>query len=199
MQDLFNQIIKNDIKPFFTGHGYSKKDLNFYKTQGNFINKFNLQKLKANTWDHVMFYINCSIHSTELAQFQSALPTAAPLENKAHFTVRIEQIVPSAPDHYSLTPDTDPDKITAELLLHLEEALTVMQTMNSARAIVDYYMKRTALHLSEETFRYLLHSGDKETAQYYLGQLYSKYGAERRWSIFEKKYGDIFAEYGMEV
>ncbi len=144
-----------------------------------------------------MFYINCSIHSTELAQLQSNPPSAPPLEAMSHFTCRIREISPSAPDRYSLTPDVDPDKLSDELALHLEEALTFMHSMTSARAIVDYYMERAALHLSEETFRFLLQTDDKETAGHYLAQLQFKYGAEPRWAIFERKYGAIFEEYGI--
>lgn len=57
-------------------------------------------------------------------------------------------------------------------------------------------MERAALHLSEETFRFLLHAGDKETAQHYLEQLQLKYEAENRWAIFEKKYAGVWGEYG---
>lgn len=71
-----------------------------------------------------------------------------------------------------------------------------MHTITDARAIVDYYMARVALHLSEETFRFLLQAGDSATAEHYLQQLHSKYGAEKRWAILEKKYQAIWAEYG---
>ncbi|MBT2289031.1 DUF4304 domain-containing protein [Paenibacillus albidus] len=197
MQELFKRIITKDVKPFFSKHGYLKKDLNFYKPDDTLVYKFNIQKSKANTWNHVLFYINCSIHSTELALLQSTPPSAPPLEAKSHFTTRIEQISPSAPDRYSLTPDIDPDKFSDALLLHLQEALTFMHSMTSARAIVDYYMERTALHLSEETFRFLLLAGDTDAAGQYLKQLQLKYGAEKRWAIFEKKYKAIFEEYGV--
>ena len=87
--------------------------------------------------------------------------------------------------------------MAAKISLHLEEAIAFFDTMTSPRAIVNYYMEKVALHLSEETLRFLLHAGDKETAQYYLEQLNLKYGAEKRWSIFEEKYKAIFAEYGI--
>ncbi|MEK8211302.1 DUF4304 domain-containing protein [Paenibacillus sp. FSL L8-0463] len=192
LQELFKAIITKDVKPFFSKHDYLKKDLNFYKPDETLIYKFNIQKSKANTWNHVLFYINCSIHSTELALLQSTPPSASPLEAKSHFTARIREICPSAPDHYSLTPDIDPDQLSDELMLQLEEALTFMHSITSARAIVDYYMARVALHLSEETFRFLLQAGDTEAAGQYLKQLQLKYGAEKRWAIFEKKYAGIF-------
>jgi len=121
MQELFKEIIKTEVKPFFAKHGYAKKDLNFTNTAPNLVYSFNIQKYKANTWNHVMFYVNCAIHSPELAQFQNGPDAATAFEGKSHFTARIEQMVPAAPDRYSLTPEVDKEKFAAELLLHLEE------------------------------------------------------------------------------
>ncbi|WFR62332.1 DUF4304 domain-containing protein [Paenibacillus amylolyticus] len=197
MQELFKKIINTDVKPLLAKHGYSKKDLNFSKTAGNLVYKFNIQKSKYNSSSHVKFYINCSIHSTELAELQSVASSGAILEKQSHFTCRIEEIVPSAPDHYSLTPDIDSDALSKELVSHLEEAITFLHSLTGAKDIVHYYMAKTALHLSEETFRFLLQAGDTEEAKHYLEQLHAKYGAEKRWTIFEKKYAAIFAEYGL--
>lgn len=130
-----------------------------------------IQKYPGNTWDQVSFYINCEIHSFELEPFQSRPPKGAPLQEMPHFIARIKELVPAAPDRYTLTPNTDLDKFTAVLLLHLEEALAFMHRITGARAIVDYYMDKTALHLSEETFRFLLHAGERETADQYLLKL----------------------------
>ncbi|WNS41485.1 DUF4304 domain-containing protein [Paenibacillus sp. MMS20-IR301] len=194
MQQLFKELIKNEVKPFFAGHGYSKKNLFFYKAEGTQFYSFQLQKLAGNTRNQIMFYVNCCIYSIGLEPFQARPTKTAPPGENPHFTVRIAEIVPAAPDRYSLTSDTDADKFTAELLQHLEEALMFMHTMTGAREIVDYYMDRTALHLSEETFRFLLHAGDRETADQYLLKLRAKYGSEPRWTIWEKKYAAIWSE-----
>lgn len=60
------------------------------------------------------------------------------LEEQSHFTCRIEEIVPSAPDRYSLTPDTDLVTFSKELLSHLEEAVECMRNIISPRDIVEY-------------------------------------------------------------
>ncbi|WP_267919230.1 hypothetical protein [Paenibacillus sonchi] len=39
--------------------------------------------------------------------------------------------------------------------------------------------------------------GRRAEAMHYLAQLQFKYGAEKRWAIFERKYGAIFEEYGI--
>ncbi|MFX3647853.1 MAG: DUF4304 domain-containing protein [Paenibacillus sp.] len=197
MQELFKKIINTDVKPIFAKHGYSKKDLNFTKAAGNLVYKFNVQKSKYNSSRHVKFYINCSVHSTELAELQSVASSGAILEKQSHFTCRIEEIVPSAPDHYSLTPDIDPDALSKELVSHLEEGISFLHSLTGAKDIIHYYMAKTVLHLSEETFCFLLQAGDTEEAKQYLEQLHAKYGAEKRWAIFEKRYAAIFGEYGM--
>ncbi|WP_338540379.1 DUF4304 domain-containing protein [Paenibacillus tundrae] len=199
MQKLFQEMIKNDIKPYFTKQGYSKQDLNFQKTDETLVYKFNIQKVKFNTVHRVGFYINISVHSTELAELQSGQPGANVVENKAHFICRIRELVPSAPDDYVLTAEIDPELLKRELLAHLEEAMTFLYTLTSARDIVEYYMAKTALHLSDETFRFLLQTGDTEEARHYLQQLHTKYGDQKRWAIFDKKFTAIFAEYGMKL
>ncbi|WP_154887102.1 DUF4304 domain-containing protein [Paenibacillus polysaccharolyticus] len=194
MQELFKEMIKNEVKPLFARHGYTKKALNFRRVEDGLIYGFNIQKSQANSANHVRFYINCMIHSKEL---QSMISGGKTMGEQAHLTCRIEEIVPSAPDRYSLTPDTDPITFSQELLSGLEKAVEYMENITSARDIVEYYMNITALHLSEETFHYLLQNGDTTTVQKYLQQLHAKYGAQKRWTIFEKKYAAIFASYGL--
>lgn len=196
MQELFKEIIKQDVKPFFTARGYRKKALNFTKTEDQLIYNINIQKSAGNTWDQLSFYVNCTIHSTELEQLQARQSSIVSVAGSSHFTSRIREIVPAAPDRYTLTEETDTDSFTAELLQHLDQAIAFMHTLTGARDILDYYMEHTALHLSEETFRFLLRAGEVETAEHYLQQLQGKYGTETRWTIWEKKYADIWAEYG---
>ncbi|MEK4853398.1 DUF4304 domain-containing protein [Paenibacillus sp. FSL H7-0756] len=191
MQELFKQIIKQDVKPFFSAQGYRTKDLNFYKTEGQFSYKINIQKYKYNTYKQLSFYVNYNLHSEELAQYRPAKSLGL-----AHFYARINQIVPAAPERYFLTPEVDVDKFTADLLLHLDQGLQFLYTLTDARAIIEYYMQRTALHLSEETFGFLLDTGETETAEQYLKQLQAKYGAEKRWAIWEQKYAAVWEKYG---
>ena len=195
MKELFTQIIKQDVKPFFSAQGYRTKDLNFYKTEGQLSYKINIQKYKYNTHKELSFYVNCSIHSAELEKYYPYIVQAADLSDIAHFTSRIRNIVPAAPDRYFLTPEVDVDRFTADLLLHLDQALQFMYTLTDARTIIDYYMQQTALHLSEETFGFLLDTGDTETAEQYLKQLQAKYGAEKRWAIWEQKFAAVWEKY----
>lgn len=198
MKEHFQNLMDRDVKPFFKQHGYSAKGLDFHYEADTLVYKFNFQEAKANTVSLFSFYVNCSIHSTELAELQSALPDGSLLENKSHLTCRIREIAPSAPDLYSFTKTADPDLLSQELVSHLEQGRAYLHTLTDARAIVDYYMAKTALHLSEETFRFLLQTGDVETARQYWHQLYAKYGAQKRWAIFETKYAAIWAEYGRQ-
>ncbi|WP_341346637.1 DUF4304 domain-containing protein [Paenibacillus sp. FSL H3-0469] len=199
MKELFKQIIKQDVKPFFSAQGYRTKDLNFTKSEDQLIYNINIQKSSGNTWDKLSFYVNCTIHSTELAQLQISQSSIVSVAGSSHFTSRIREIVPAAPDRYTLTKEVDVDSFTAELLQHLDQALAFMYTLTDARSILDYYMERTALHLSEETFRFLLRAGETKTAKLYLKQLQDEYGAEPRWTIWEKKYAAIWSEYGLEL
>ncbi|MDT9722764.1 DUF4304 domain-containing protein [Paenibacillus sp. ClWae2A] len=96
MQELFKKIINTDVKALLAKHGYSKKNLNFYRADGNLAYKFNIQKAKVNTSSQVQFYVNCGVHSTELAELQSVGLNGDILEDISHFTCRIREIAPSA-------------------------------------------------------------------------------------------------------
>ncbi|WKL00570.1 DUF4304 domain-containing protein [Paenibacillus amylolyticus] len=195
MQELFKMIINTDVKPLFAKHGYSKKNLNFYKADGNLAYKFNIQKQRLTPVVKSSFMLIVEFIPPNLVELQSVELSGTILENISHFTCRIGEIVPSAPAHYTLTPNIDPDALSKELVSHLEEGISFLHSLTGAKDIIHYYMAKTALHLSEETFCFLLQAGDTEEAKQYLQQLHAKYGAEKRWAIFEKKYAAVFSEY----
>ncbi|RAW13427.1 hypothetical protein DC345_18905 [Paenibacillus taichungensis] len=198
LQQLFNDLIKQDVKPLLSNYGYTKKSLNFSRKADDLVYMFNFQKSSGNSADNVMFYVNCGIYSVELAQIQSKEILTAPLEPECHFRARIGEIVQAVPDRFAVTPDTNKDDLIAVLLPGLEEVIRFFETMTDARSIVDYYMSGPFLHLSEESFHLLLKSGEVTAANLYLRALHGKYGAEHRWTIFENKYKAIFNIYGVK-
>ncbi|WP_341280203.1 DUF4304 domain-containing protein [Paenibacillus sp. FSL H8-0537] len=199
LQQLFNDLIKQDVKPFLAQHGFTKKSLNFSKATEGLIYMFNFQKSSGNSADNVMFYVNCGIYAAELAQIQSKETLTEPKEAECHFRARIEGIARAVPARFSISPDTDRDELKKTLLSGLEEVIHFYDTMTSARSVVDYYISGPFLHLGEESFHLLLQSNDEAAAKKYLKALQEKYGAENRWTIFENKYEAIFNKYGVEV
>lgn len=198
MQQLFNDMMKQDVKPFLSKHGFARKGPNFSKIADRLVYLFNFQKSSGNSADNVMFYVNCGIYSAELAEIQSKEILAAPQETDCHFRARMEQIAGEVPDRFSITPDTNRDELREALLNGLEAVVRFYDTMTSARAIVDYYISGPYLHLGEESFHLLLQSQDEAEAKRYLKALHEKHGTETRWTIFEKKYRAVFEKYGVE-
>lgn len=198
LQQIFNELIKQDIKPFLIKLGFKKKGLNFYRTTENLIYLINFQKSSGNTVDTLMFYVNCGIYAAELARLQSREMVTAPKEAECHFRARINSIVEDAPDRFSITATTNLDELTKILLPGLEEVHNFYETMTSARSIVDYYIAGPFLHLGEESFHLLLQANDVTTAKLYYNALQKKHGTEQRWSIFQNKYQAIFNQYGVE-
>ncbi|WP_028551957.1 DUF4304 domain-containing protein [Paenibacillus sp. UNC451MF] len=198
LQQLFNDMIKQDVKPFLSKRGFTKKGLNFNKITDNLIYMFNFQKSSGNSADNVMFYVNCGIYAAELAQIQSREIVTAPKEVDCHFRARIGEIAKSVPDRFSITLDTNMDDLRKTLLSGLEEVIQFYDTMTSTRSLVDYYTSGPFLHLGEESFHLLLQSNDVGAAKHYLKALQEKYGTEQRWTIFENKYDAIFNKYGVE-
>jgi hypothetical protein len=198
LQQLFNDMIKQDVKPFLSKRGFAKKNLNFNKITENLIYMFNFQKSSGNSADNVRFYVNCGIYAAELAQIQSREVLTAPQEAECHFRARIGEIAESVPDRFSITPDTNMDDLRKTLLSGLEEVIQFYDTMTSARSLVDYYTSGPFLHLGEESFHLLLQSNDVAAAKHYLKALQEKYGTEQRWTLFENKYEVVFNKYGVE-
>lgn len=197
LQQLFTEMIKQDVKPFLSKHGFAKKGLNFYKKTEDLIYMFHFQKSSGNSADNVMFYVNCGIYAAELAQLQAREILTAPQEVECHFRARMREITESAPDRFSITPDTNMDDVRKTLLRGLEEVIHFYDTMTSARSVVDYYTAGPFLHLGEESFQFLLQANDVAAAKHYLKALQEKHGMEKRWSIFENKYKAIFDKYGV--
>ncbi|WP_152392868.1 DUF4304 domain-containing protein [Paenibacillus guangzhouensis] len=198
LQKLFNDLIKLDVKPLLSKHGFTKKSLNFNKITESLIYMFNFQKSSGNSTDNVMFYVNCGIYATELAKIQSKDILTAPQEAECHFRARIGEIAQSIPDRFSITPDTNMDDLRKTLLSGLEEVISFYETVTSARSIVDYYTSGPYLHLGEESFHLLLQSNDVLAAKHYLKALQEKYGTETRWTIFENKYNAVFKKHGVK-
>lgn len=198
LQQLFNEMIKQDVKPFLAQHGFVKKSLNFYKITDNLIYMLNFQKSAGNSADHLMFYVNCGIYSAELAQIQAKDVLTEPKEADCHFRARIREIAEVAPDRFAITADTKMDDVRKTLLSGLQQVVQFYRTMTSARSIVDYYTSGPFLHLGEESFHLLLQTNDVAAAKQYLQALQEKHGAEQRWTIFEKQYEAIFKQYGAE-
>ncbi|RAV20738.1 DUF4304 domain-containing protein [Paenibacillus contaminans] len=198
LQQRFNDMMKQDVKPFLAKHGFAKKSLNFSKISESLIYMFNFQKSSGNSADNVMFYVNCGIYSAELAQIQSKEILTAPQEAECHFRARMREIVESAPDRFAITADTNMNDLRNTLLSGLEEVIHFYDTMTSARSIVDYYTSGPFLHLGEESFQLLLQSNDVGAAKHYLKALHEKHGTEQRWTIFENKYKAIFDKYEVE-
>ncbi|WP_254639700.1 DUF4304 domain-containing protein [Cohnella sp. GbtcB17] len=197
MQQRFNDLIKQDVKPFLAGHGFAKKSLNFSKSANGLVYIINFQKSAGNSADHVMFYVNCGIYSAELARLQSKEIQTAPQEPECHFRARIEELARAVPARFSLTDDTNMNDLRDTLLNGLDEVVQFYDTMTGARSIVDYYVAGPYLHLSEESFELLLQSGDEAAARRYLEALKDKHGSENRWAIFDGKYRAIFSKYGV--
>ncbi|WP_020617320.1 DUF4304 domain-containing protein [Paenibacillus daejeonensis] len=196
MQQTFNDLIKQDVKPFLLEHGFVRKGLNFYRSTDALTYIINIQKSSGNTVDRVMFYVNCGIYSPELATIQGKTIQSPPTEVECHFRSRIESIATSMPARFELTEDIDVEIIRQTLRDGLEEVIRFFEQMTNARSIVDYYRTLPALHMSEEGLHLLLQSGAIEEARTYVAALRDKHGEENRWSIFEAKYQAIFDEYG---
>ncbi|MFL1997176.1 DUF4304 domain-containing protein [Lysinibacillus irui] len=199
LQHIFNELIKQDIKPFLATFGFNKKGLNFYKRTDNLIYLIHFQKSAGNTATQVLFYVNCGIYAAELAQIQSKEILTSPKEVECHFRARMREIADTAPDRFSITATTNIDNVRKMLLPCLEDVHHFFETMTSARSIVDYYTSGPFLHLGEESFHLLLQANDVTAAKHYFNALRKKHGAEQRWSIFEQQYHAIFNQYGVKL
>ncbi len=66
MQEVFKQLIKDEIAPLFKENGFKKKGNNFAKTFSDFAWTVNFQSSKWNTKEEVEFTINTGIFTDKL-------------------------------------------------------------------------------------------------------------------------------------
>jgi len=194
MQEKFNKIINENIKPYLKLNGFVKKGTNFYKSNNDLMFVINFQKSQGNTSHQTKFYINCGIHSNLINKVIGENETTHPKEYECHFRCRISSIIQSQTEYYYITEETNIENLSNIITSDLNSAIHMFDEIQSINDLTDLMIDKNGLENYRELFEFLLLSNNKKDLKKFIQQLYNSFGNEKRWIIFERNLNEILLE-----
>ena len=191
MKEKFKQLINDTVKPLLKANGFSKKGMNFYKTKNDLIFLFNFQNSHGNSYDQTQFYINCGIYSIRIDKVLERTEIVEPKEYDCYFRSRISSITMSPHDGYLIREETDLNNLSLAVASDLKTAISTFDNIQSTNDLTDLMISKNRLSNYKELFEYLLRTGNNQDLKRFAKQIYNTFGAEKRWTIFEKNLSDI--------
>jgi hypothetical protein len=193
MQPAFDQLINTVVKPLLKENRFSKKSLNFYK-KGDLIWMFNFQKSKGNFGEHVWFFINCGIYLPALDIQLSGKALTEPKDHECHFRERIENITERGlyGGSYYINNDTDLEALSADMASDLQIVIRFFNNIKTEDDLLDLLLTNGRTN-NFELFRYFYLKNDVPRMKALVQELYTLFGKESRWSIFERNLKEILA------
>jgi hypothetical protein len=185
MHELFNQLITEKVNPYLKSEGFKKKGLSFYKRTGDLIYLFNFQNSRGNSAEQATFYINCGIHSTIVDKVLGAKEKPEPKEYECYFRKRISALTNSSNDDFSIDKKTSIEKIATDVLKELATSIQFFNAINSTVELTDLMIERNGLNNYSKLFEYLLKTKDDTRLIILAKKLFSDFGTDDRWAIFE--------------
>ena len=194
MKEKYNQLISDTVKPLLKLNGFAKKGMNFYKMKEDLIFLINLQNSHGNTFSQTKFYINCGIHSTSIDKIIGKMELLEPKEYECYFTARISLITKSTNDGYFVTEETDMEALSLKISDDLKIAIDIFDNIKQTCDLTNLMINRNGLNNYRELFKYLLLTENKSELSRFVKQLYSTFGSEKRWEVFENNMTNLLKE-----
>ncbi|UPO90103.1 DUF4304 domain-containing protein [Niallia sp. Man26] len=121
MQEVFKQLIKDEIAPLFKENGFKKKGNNFAKTFSDFAWTVNIQSSKWNTKEEVEFTINTGIFTDKLFGIgYREKPPKFPTEINSVLRHRISKLKNEQDYWYKINLSSDLEKVKQEVSSDIE-------------------------------------------------------------------------------
>ncbi len=121
MQEVFKQLIKNEIAPLFKEDGFKKKGNNFAKLFSDFAWTVNIQSSKWNTKEEVEFTINTGIFTDKLYGIgYRKEPPKFPTEINSVLRHRISELKNEQHYWYKINLSSDLEKVKDEVRSDIE-------------------------------------------------------------------------------
>ncbi|TGM68660.1 DUF4304 domain-containing protein [Leptospira meyeri] len=124
MQEILEKIVKEIYSPNFKNLGFKKKSRNWYKDFKNFGICINIQSSRYNDQANLKFTINTGIFNVESFKlFYQSEPPIFPKEYDCFNRVRIGEILRNGDYWYSLTLNTNIEKLKEKIEFDLRNQL----------------------------------------------------------------------------
>ena len=194
MKEKYNQLISGIVKPLLKLNGFAKKGMNFYKRNEDLIFLINFQNSHGNALSQTKFYVNCGIHSTNIDKVIGKTELLEPKEYECYFTTRISLITQSTNDGYFITEETDMEDLSLKISDDLKIVINRFDNIQQTCDLTDLIIDRNGLNNYKELFKYLLLTDSKSKLSRFVKQLYSTFGSEKRWEVFENNMTNLLKE-----
>jgi Domain of unknown function (DUF4304) len=195
--EVFNEMVKEYLAPYFKSKGFKKQNLNFYKEENGFIFLINFQKNSYNSVDYVAFFINCGIYCTEIEQIVGAEIIAKPKEHDCLFRERFERITGFPKQEFELLESSDAGKkdLAETIMTELDKVLTFFESTKSVDDLVTLCTNRGS-YFYEKIFKYLCVKKDLVQLDAYFQEFGNNFKDDDRYLFFQSRLNDILRENG---
>jgi hypothetical protein len=197
--EVFNEMIKEYLAPYFKSKGFKKQNLNFYKTESDVKFMINFQKSTSNSVDYVRFYVNCGIYSAEVIRINGDPVLPNPKEYECLFNARFERITGSEKREFELTLSGENVKkaLANDVITELEKVLDFYKTIKNNDDLVDVCIER-GTYFWRELFTYLSIKKDLKRLEKYVQNYSDTFKGDSRRQWFETEINVILEGYGIE-
>lgn len=202
-KDMFNNMIKEQVKPLMKAYQFKKKGLTFYYNMGDLCYVINFQKSMGNYWQSLRFFINCGIYSREIVERLELFTEPVPKEYKCHYRLRISNLTDKDYGHYTFNIDgehiyldanqtsCDPEWIIKQVMEDLQVAIPKLLEIRNTDELIDIMLNFGGLADTTSLEHYLLKTNQVEKFQTYYDNLYKSFGHEERWQIMKQRLDEL--------
>jgi hypothetical protein len=198
--EVFNEMVKEYLAPYFKSKGFKKQNLNFYKVENGLTFMINFQKSTSNSIDYVRFYINCGIYSEQIIRTigNDILPN--PKYYDSLFNERFESITGSKKQEFEILSSDEKSKIVLanEVVLELGKVIDFYYSIKSNDDLMDVCIKRGTFFW-RDLFTYLAIKKDIKRLENYVGNYGNIFKGDTRRQRFETEINIILKENGVET
>jgi Domain of unknown function (DUF4304) len=197
--EVFNEMVKEYLAPYFKSKGFKKQNLNFYKEENGLTFLINFQKSTSNSVDYVRFYVNCGIYSAEVIHTNGDPVLPNPKEYECLFNARFERITGSEKREFELILSGENIKkaLANDVIIELEKVLDFYKTIKNNDDLVDVCIER-GTYFWGELFTYLSIKKDLKRLEKYVQNYGDIFKGDSRRKWFEAEINVILKGYGIE-
>jgi hypothetical protein len=179
VKELFDEMIKNEIKPFLKNYGYKKIKLYFYKNINDIIFIISFHLNNRNYAGHTWFDIHGEVYSKEIDRIMGNQELEEPKYDEPHFPTKFFKNV-----GYHIVEDTNISDLISEIKKSIVEEEQFFENIKTTDDVFELMIKNP-LYKYQEILSYLIFRKDNEGIRNYINELYKRIGKKDNWKYYE--------------